>query len=161
MWVLARAKPGQITRAIYHLERQSFEHYAPKVKTTTIRRHKLVESVRFLFLNYVFVELEQRWMELRNTYGIGSVVVFGDAPEPVDPAIIADLRALEGPDGYFHFDTKPEGFQPGQRLRVTGGLLENKFCQYICQQGAQRARVMTDVGVVTLPLKDLAAAVVK
>lgn len=158
MWIVARAKPGQIKMALRHLERQAFEYYAPKLKFTAIRRHKVVEKEKFLFLNYVFVVVDHRWMALRTTYGISSILMLGGKPSEVNPRIITDLKGSEDPDGYFRFGDKSEKFQHGQRLVVTGGLLENQFCEFIHLLGANRARVMFRFGVVVLPLKYLAAA---
>jgi transcription antitermination factor NusG len=143
--------------ALRHLERQDFEYYAPKLKVTAVRRHKVVEREKFLFLNYVFVEVDKRWMALRTTSGISSILMLGGKPSEVNPRIIMDLRGLEDSDGYFRFGDKSEKFQHGQRLRVIGGLLENQFCEFIHLLGASRARVMFSFGVVVLPLKYLAA----
>jgi transcription antitermination factor NusG len=157
VWIVARAKPGQIQMALRHLERQEFEYYAPKLKFTAIRRHKVVEKEKFLFLNYVFVEITTRWMALRTTYGISSILMLGGKPSEIHPRVIAELRESEDSDGYFRFD-KSEKFRHGQRLRVTGGLLENQFCEFIHLLGANRARVMFGFGVVVLPLEHLVAA---
>jgi transcription antitermination factor NusG len=157
MWIVARAKPGKITTALYHLERQAFEYYAPKLKFTAVRRHKVVEKEKFLFLNYVFVQIDNQWMALRTTCGISSILMLGGKPSAVDPSIILDLRGSEDPDGYFRFGDKSEKFTHGQRLRVTGGLLENQYCEFIHLLGANRARVMFQFGVVVLPVKYLMA----
>lgn len=157
MWIVARAKPGQMQMALRHLERQDFEYYAPKLKFMAVRRHKVVEKEKFLFLNYVFVEVDRRWMALRTTYGISSILMLGGKPSEVDPSIIMDLRGSEDPDGFFRFGDKSQKFQHGQRLRVTGGLLEDQYCEFIHPQGANRARLMFSFGVVVLPMKYLAA----
>ena len=157
MWIIARAKPGQIQTALRHLDRQSFEYYAPKLKFTAVRRHKVVEKEKFLFLNYLFVEIDHQWMALRTTYGISSILMLGGKPSEVQPRIITDLKESEDPYGYFRFGDKSQKFQHGQRLRVTGGLLEDQFCEFIHLLGANRARVMFQFGVVILPLKYLAA----
>lgn len=157
MWIVARAKPGQIQMALRHLKRQDFEYYAPKLKVTAVRRHKVVEQERFLFLNYVFVEVDRRWMALRTTSGISSILMLGGKPSEVNPKIITDLKGSEDPDGYFRFGDKSQKYRHGQRLRVTGGLLEDQFCEFIHFLGANRARVMFRFGVVVLPLKYLAA----
>jgi transcription antitermination factor NusG len=144
--------------ALRHLERQDFEYYAPKLRVTLVRRHKVVEVERFLFMNYVFVEVDSRWMALRNTYGIGSVLMFGDGPEEVDPRVIRNLRELEGPDGFFRSSESPGRFQPGQTLKVIGGLLEGQFCEFIQFLGANRARVMMFRSrLVVMSLTNLAA----
>lgn len=161
MWIIARAKPGQIQMALRHLERQDFEYYAPKLKATIVRRHKVVETEKFLFLNYVFVEINNQWMALRTTYGISSILMLGGKPSEVHPRIITDLKDSEDADGYFRFGDKSEKFRHGQRLRVTGGLLEDQYCEFIHLLGANRARVMFQFGVVILPLRCLAATTVE
>lgn len=157
MWVVARAKQGQITRALFHLKAQAFEHYAPRTRVTVVRRRRRIEVEQFLFANYVFVEIERQWTTLRNTYGVGSLIMNGDGPGTVEARVIDDLRAQEGPDGLFHFDTPSDRFRPGQRCRVTGGLLEGQSCDFVHYLGADRARVILPFGLVILPLKDLAA----
>jgi transcription antitermination factor NusG len=157
MWVVVRAKQGQIAKALHNLRQQDFPCYAPKLRVTVVRRRKKMEIERFLFANYVFVEISRQWTALRNTYGVGSVLRNGDEPGKVPPQVISKLRAMEGPDGYVRLDRSLDAFRPGQRVLVTGGLFEGQNCDFVHVLGADRARVIFPFGLVTLPLKDLAA----
>ena len=151
MWIVAVAKPGQTQLAIVNLKRQQFNYYAPKFKRETIRNRKLITVEQFLFSNYLFVEVFDRWRTLSYTYGIGRVLLDGNdpkagwraveqvyRPEPVAESIILELKSREV-DGYYQFDAIPDKFKQGQTLRATAGLLEGKLC--ICEHHTAIDRV--------------------
>jgi transcription antitermination factor NusG len=157
MWVVVRAKQGQISKALHHLKQQDFTYYAPRWRAVVVRRRRKIAVERFLFANYVFVSIGPQWSALRSTYGVGAVLMNGDGPGEVPARVIGELRAMEGPDGYFRIDKPDARFRPGQRLRVTGGLLEGQTCDFVHALGADRVRVIFPFGLVVLPLRDLAA----
>lgn len=128
MWTVARAKPGQTHIAIANLLRQQFEYYAPRFRIMVIRRHKKIELTKFLFSNYLFVETDDRWMALNNTYGISGILLTNGYPASVSPEIIDELKAREGEDGFYRIKDR---YSRNQRLRAKHGIMAGRMC--ICE----------------------------
>ena len=142
-WTLACARPGDTEYATRNLQRQGFVFYAPHYQQVTVKRGKTTAKTRFLFSNYIFVELVDQWMAIRNTYGISRLLTIGDRPVVVRQEVIDELRSREV-DGHYVLPPKPV-FTPNQRLKVVGdGLLTGKFCLYQGQSSADRVKVLFD-----------------
>ncbi|MEC7643213.1 transcription/translation regulatory transformer protein RfaH [Idiomarina sp.] len=80
-WYVLKTKPRQEDRALENLNRQGFKCFGPKLNVERIVRGKRSLRTEPLFPGYVFVqsdELAEQFYKLRSTYGVHSLVRFGD-----------------------------------------------------------------------------------
>src|SRR5258708_39014024 len=125
-WFLVRTHPHGERKAVEHLARQGFEAYLPCYLKR--RRHaRRTETVAApLFPRYLFVAVDvmtQRWLSIRSTIGVSSLVCWGDTPAQVPDAIIRGLRSREV-DGMVALDQRPR-FVAGERVRIVDGVFAN------------------------------------
>ena len=123
-WYVVRTKTGGEERAVWHLKNQNFEAYLPRYRKQVRHARKTSTVLRPLFPGYVFVCMDlgqQRWRAINGTFGVISLVQFGDAPHPIPTAIVDAMRARE--DGTGVVNTAPDGLKKGDRVRVREGAL--------------------------------------
>ena len=80
-WYVLKTKPRQEDRALENLNRQGFKCFGPKLNVERIVRGKRSLRTEPLFPGYVFVqsdELAEKFYKMRSTYGVHSLVRFGD-----------------------------------------------------------------------------------
>ena len=120
-WVVVRVRPQLIARAITNMERQGFECYAPHAMMRVGRARHLRRCP--LFMGYMFARHpEARWVSLRGTFGVLSVLMGTDErPAPLPHAEIKRLRAREGRDGLVQL--KEREFEQGERVRLERGAV--------------------------------------
>jgi len=121
-WYLIHTHPHAERKAAAHLQRQGFQTYQPRYLKR--RRHaRRIETVSApLFPCYLFVAvdmLKQRWLAIRSTIGVSSLVGNGDTPGQVPAAIIDDLRRREV-DGLVMLERRAR-FARGDRIRIVDG----------------------------------------
>jgi len=94
-WYVAQTHPHAETKASLHLQRQGFGIYLPRYLKQ--RRHaRRVDTIAApLFPRYLFISLDSvndNWMPIRSTRGVGKIVRFNEHPLPVDDRIIDEIR---------------------------------------------------------------------
>lgn len=123
-WYVVRTKTGAEDRAVWHLANQGFETYLPRYRKQVRHARKTESVLRPLFPGYVFVHLnlgQQRWRAINGTFGVISLVQFGDAPKPIPTAVVDAIRTRE--DAVGCVNVAPQGLKKGDRVRVREGAL--------------------------------------
>ena len=85
-----------------------------------------------LFPGYLFVRMDPariRWRAVNGTAGVIRLVCHGDRPAPVPEGIIESLRDHEDERG-LHTPASLMVLEPGTRLRVIGGALDDHVGRY-------------------------------
>jgi transcriptional antiterminator RfaH len=123
-WYVVHTQPHHEGRAEANLRRQGFATYLPRYLRR--RRHaRRTETVpRPLFPRYLFVALDlarDRWRAVQSTVGVSHLVVAGEAPAPVPDAVIEEIWAREGSDGFVALGL-PAGIGPGSPVRLIDGI---------------------------------------
>jgi len=139
-WFLIMAKPNQDERAHVNLQRQGYEVYRPLARVPKKQRGKRVVIVESLFPRYLFIHLQQlldNWAPIRSTYGVLTLVRFGQLPAVVPDDLISFLQENEG-----DFEKRAvslEDFKKNERVRIVAGPLRG--CEAIFQRydGKERA----------------------
>ena len=139
-WFLVQTHPNGERKAADHLARQGFQTYVPRYLKR--RRHaRRTETVAApLFPRYVFVTVDmltQRWLSIRSTIGVSSLVCWGDKPAHVPDSIIGSLRQREV-NGMISLDQRPR-FARGDRVRIVDGVFAN--CLGLFEGLSDQARV--------------------
>lgn len=137
-WYVLKTKPRQESRAITHLENQSFNTYCPWL----IRKDGSREP---LFTSYLFVQFEsfdtfaESFTTIRSTRGVQQFVRYGESWARADQALIDLLRHREN-----GFRAVPL-FQRDQEVVINDGPFKGIEAVYLCPDGDQRAMVMLTI----------------
>ena len=85
-WYVVHTQINREPTASQHLERQGFEVYCPRYRTTVSHARRVREVARPLFQRYLFVKVNteiQRWRSINGTIGVSKLVSFDGQPKPV------------------------------------------------------------------------------
>lgn len=150
-WAVVRTHPSKERLAEEHLARQQFEIYCPRVvkRVRKLRCHQKV--IRPLFPGYLFVRVapeRQHWRPILSTFGVQTLICFGERPGLLDNAFIACLkdREVEGlivrsaPVG-----GSVEPYRPGDRVQVNGGPFDGAVATILALREKDRLVVLMDL----------------
>ena len=95
-WFLVHTQPKSERKAQMHLGAQGFRTHFPQIQKT-IRHARQLRTVRApLFPRYMFLILDpgrDRWLSVRSTVGVSSLITCQDRPVPVPEGIVEALIA--------------------------------------------------------------------
>ena len=137
-WYVLKTKAKQESRAITHLENQSFNVYCPWL----IRKDGSREP---LFTGYMFIQFESydlfadAFTSIRSTRGVQTFVKYGEAWARVDQQLIDLLKYRE--NGYRNVPL----FQRDQEVIITDGPFKGIEAVYLCADGEQRALILLTI----------------
>ncbi|MGO8831351.1 MAG: transcription termination/antitermination protein NusG [Roseiarcus sp.] len=94
-WFVGHTLPRKEDLAQFHLARQGFETFLPRMLST--RRHaRKVETIKAaLFPRYLFIHLDltrDRWRSVNGTVGMAHLVTSGEMPCPVPVGFVEGLQ---------------------------------------------------------------------
>lgn len=141
-WIVARTKTGREVWASENVKHQGYEFYFPRV--LAIRKN--VARAEPLFPCYLFIQTDGSWRVLLSTFGISSIVVFGNSPATVSQQVIDNFKAREV-DGCVELPQLEEytnRFALGAAIRVKEGVFSGYTGIYQGQDPKQRQRVLLD-----------------
>ncbi len=140
-WYLLLTKPRQEELALQNLQQQGYCCYMPRMQQQKIagKQLKLIEVP--LFPRYIFVELDssgngKSWAPLRSTYGVSTLVRFGEQPAVVGREIITELKRRESTQGVITL------FNSGDRVTIVDGPLMGIEGVFQMQDAEQRCLVL-------------------
>jgi transcriptional antiterminator RfaH len=152
-WYLVQSRPRQAERAEFNLRNQGYTVYHPRLSVERVRRGRRLCCEESLFPNYLFIRL-QRWVDnwhpLRSTRGVARLVGFGNEPQPVDDALIDDIRC--------RLSERPAepALKPGQPVRIVEGPFRGLDAIFQTYDGEQRVCLLIELlhrqARLTLPL---------
>jgi transcriptional antiterminator RfaH len=147
-WYLVHSQPNSELKAMEHLQRQGFVAYLPQYERT--RRHaRRVETVRAPFFpRYLFVELDvtaQQWRSINSTVGVSRLVGTGQAPQPVMPGVVENIRARENDEGLLVLAAQATRFRAGDAIRVTEGAFEACQGLFLAATDHERVAILLDL----------------
>ena len=94
-WCIAQIKPNSYRSAIQNLERQGFETFIPKMKTTKIQKKKFVDKNVYVFPGYIFVCFDPHiitWTKINSTYGVSKILTYSNKPAEISSDLILELK---------------------------------------------------------------------
>lgn len=140
-----RSLARQERKAEFQLLLQRFRVFFPRVTKTLRHRGKLRTVHSAIFQNYMFVVLDlhrDRWRAINGTYGVASLIMAGETPEPVPYGIVEQLLGYADGEGLVHFD---RDLSQGQSVRVTAGPFANVIGRLERLDASGRVRVLLDI----------------
>lgn len=120
-WFLVYTLPKREIQALMRLRVQGFKAYLPQYLRTTRHARQLRTFRAPLFPRYLFIVLDlerDRWLCVRGTIGVSSLVGCDERPLPVPRGIIEALIAQGDDNGLIQFG---DGLQAGQKVRIASG----------------------------------------
>ncbi|OGI65033.1 MAG: hypothetical protein A2W18_05595 [Candidatus Muproteobacteria bacterium RBG_16_60_9] len=145
-WYLVYAKPRQETIAQMNLDRQGYSAYLPLVRLPRRHKGRMITVVAPMFPRYLFIRLDQRtdnWGPIRSTFGVVSIVRFGQVAASVPDGLIALLRSREDESG---IQVVPlEQYRPGAKVRITDGGFAGYEGIFVAHSGRDRVTVLLQV----------------
>lgn len=120
-WFLVYTLPKREIQALMRLRVQGFKAYLPQYLRTTRHARQLRTCRAPLFPRYLFIILDlerDRWLCVRGTIGVSSLVGCDERPLPVPQGIIEALIAQADGNGLIEFG---DGLQAGQKVRIASG----------------------------------------
>jgi transcription antitermination factor NusG len=112
--------------AEFHLKRQSFEPFFPRI---IVRRSKTESYIEALFQNYGFVKFDvevDQWRSVNGTRGVVSLLPkWTLLPEPMSAGFV-EYFIENDPIELNEFSEVFEKYYPGSLVEVTEGLLQGK-----------------------------------
>jgi transcriptional antiterminator RfaH len=145
-WYLVYAKPRQETVARLNLERQGYNVYLPLVRQPRRHKGRPISVVAPMFPRYLFIQLDKHtdnWGPIRSTFGVVSIVRFGQAAAAVPNDLIALLRSREDESG---IQVLPmEQYRQGAKVRITAGGFAGYEGIFVARSGHDRVTVLLEV----------------
>jgi transcriptional antiterminator RfaH len=144
-WYVVRSLPRQEARAEFQLLRQGFPVFFPRAIKTVRHARKLRMVKGSVFPTYMFVVLDigrDRWRSVNGTGGVASLIMQGDAPQPVPVGVVENLLELVDEGGMVRLD---RNLREGQRVRVVAGVFANAIGVLERLDANGRVRVLLDI----------------
>lgn len=94
-WMVAQIKHHSYDLATRNLERQGFETFFPKIKTTIKKEKKFINKYTAVFPGYMFVGVDNKnsnWAKINSTYGVVKVLFFNEKTSLISNDIILNLK---------------------------------------------------------------------
>lgn len=144
-WYVVRSLPRQEARAEFQLLRQGFPVFFPRAMKTVRHARKLRMVKGSVFPTYMFVVLDigrDRWRSVNGTGGVASLIMQGDAPQPVPVGVVENLLELVDEGGMVRLD---RNLREGQKVRVVAGVFANAIGVLERLDANGRVRVLLDI----------------
>ena len=133
-WFVVQTNPQREAFAAEHLAEH--EPYFPQFKAPTGR-------IKPLFPSYIFVVATPYWSEIKNTVGVRTILMRGEAPAKLSDEVIASWRSQEL--GGLVQLPEPPRFRPGERLSVLRGTLKYRVVIHTGMSAKDREMVLIDM----------------
>jgi transcriptional antiterminator RfaH len=144
-WVVVNTHPHKEALAIENLQRQDFRSYCPMARKRIRHARREQDVLRPLFPGYVFAQVDttlHRWRSIISTFGVRSLVSFGDRLSFLQDGFIQTLMAREV-DGAIVRPTSP--YVVGQHVRISGGAFDGIVATIIEMNEKDRLTVLLNL----------------
>ncbi len=139
-WYVLKTKPRQEDRALENLARQGFNSFGPKLAVERILRGKRTVRTEPMFPGYIFVqsdELATQFYKLRSTYGVHSVVRFGDRIPKLPQSWIDSIRGMEA-------SAETQAPEVGDQVEITEGPFKGFLAKVVALDGESRCFLLLE-----------------
>jgi transcription elongation factor/antiterminator RfaH len=150
-WFVVHTLPKGEAKAQLHLGFQGFRTYLPKIIKTTRHARKLRTASAPLFARYLFIRLDlegDRWLSVRSTVGVSSLITCNGRPAPVPVGIVESLVAQSEGD-LVRFDA---ALVEGQPVRILSGPFAELVGTLQRLDEAGRVRVLLSMMGAAVPI---------
>jgi transcription elongation factor/antiterminator RfaH len=152
-WFAVHTQPMRESLAQAQLQAQLFETFLPARLKTVSHARKLRTVVAPFFPRYLFVRIDperQRWRAVNGTIGVVSLVMRGEAPQPVPRGVVEALDASADERGLIRLE---ENLAPGSRVRVMAGPFADQLGILDRLGENERIRILLDIMGTQVPVQ--------
>jgi len=145
-WYLVYTKPRQEEVALTNLARQGYGAYMPRVREARKRQGRKIMVVEPLFPRYLFICLDthtDNWGPIRSTFGVASLVRFGQDPARIPDELVDFLKAREGGAGLHEW--AEQKYRAGDKVRVAEGAFRGYEGILLARNSRERVVVLLDI----------------
>jgi transcriptional antiterminator RfaH len=140
-WIVVRSHPQRENFAAESVSQQGYAVFLPRVLEYSGRGGHRFALAKPLFRSYLFVGIESRWRPLLSTFGVAAVIMAGESPGIVPPAVIEQLRSRLDIDGLVRLPKR----QRGDRVEIVRGPFARHTGLYLGMSARDRVRVLLGV----------------
>jgi transcription elongation factor/antiterminator RfaH len=144
-WYVVHTLPFGEWRAQANIEHQGFRTFLPK-RRKTIRHARKMRTVEAPFFpRYLFVALDltyQQWRCINSSFGVSSLVMAGEQPQPVPHGIAEAFIAAADPRGILELG---QHLKVGASVRLATGAFAEHLAILEALDDAGRVRILLDV----------------
>lgn len=141
-WYLLQAKTHKDAIAEENLIRQHFKCYRPMCRKEKKVTGKLAVKEESLFPGYLFIQLSdyENWAPVRSTFGVKSIVRFGERPASVPDEMIEQIKFREKTHNDIH-----SLYKAGEKVWIKEGAFTGLEAIFECNSGDDRVFVLLTV----------------
>lgn len=160
-WYALMSKPQKDAYAEEQLNNQGYVTYRPLAVRERRRGGKMIRVTESLFPRYLFIYLDtvnDNWAPIQSTYGVSSLVKFGNTPLSVPETLIDQLKHQEN-----QFQGKAvdlDLFQKGDVVTIGSGSFEGLSAVFERYSGEERVilfmNILNERAKVVVPRVDVA-----
>ncbi len=146
-WIVVATHPNKERLAVDNLQRQGFRPYCPRIRKRIRHARQVKVALRPLFPGYVFIRLDpqlEQWRSIAATFGVRSLIRFGERPGTVPDQFVSGLRSTEQ-DGAVAMPRARDYYQVGEKVRMRGGPFEGLVATVLAATESERILVLMDM----------------
>jgi len=146
-WFCVQTHARAEEKARFNLERQGFEVYFPRYLKRRSHARRIEEVRAPVFPRYLFVRFDAAtapWRKILSTFGVSTLVCFGERPAPVPTWIIDELKAQERETGLIPLAQRTV-FEKGQRVSIAYGAMAGQIAAFDHVSDNERVCVLLDL----------------
>ena len=146
-WYVAKTRPNAENKASFHLERQGFDVYLPRLLRRIKHARRTSWQPRPLFPNYIFVAMStahERWRAINSTIGIAHLICDERGPVPVPVGVVEDIRGDEDGSGLVLTGRKVP-FAEGAKVEVMSGAFVDHVGRFVAATDDERVVILLDL----------------
>lgn len=144
-WYVVHSLPRREAGTEIQLLAQGFRAFLPRMTRTVRHARKLRTIDAPVFPRYLFIVLDlqkDRWRSVNGTFGVASLIMTRDMPEPVPQGVVEQLLEYTDEAGVVRFD---RDLREGQSIRVATGPFAQALGRLERLAANGRARVLLDI----------------
>lgn len=144
-WYAVHSQPHRETRAQSQLENQGFRTYLPNRLKTVRHARKLKTVPAPFFPRYLFVALDLgycQWRSVNGTFGVTSLVMAGERPQPVPPGVVEAMIGSTDQNGLLSFE---HDLRVGASVRLLAGPFAEQLGTLDRLDDSGRVRVLLNI----------------
>lgn len=152
-WFAVHSQPYREARAQAQLANQGFRVFMPKRLKTVRHARKLKNVSAPFFPRYLFIMFDPgccQWRSVNSTFGVSTLVMAGDRPQPVPAGVVEAMIASTDENGLLSFERT---LKPGGQVRLLAGPFAEQLGTLDRLDDSGRVRVLLQIMGGTIPVR--------
>lgn len=145
-WYAVHTHARAEEKAAFHLRRQGFEVYFPRLERTRRHARRVEPVLRPMFPRYLFTPLDvdaQPWHAINGTFGVMYLVGRGERPTPLPEGLVDALMQRESEAGVVTIPVP--AFNKGEALVLEEGPFRDLVARFETMVDKERITVLLDL----------------